>query len=70
MPVIGIPCKAASFDGLDALLSTVQMPKGIPVATVAVDGAENAGILAAQILGVYDEAISNKLQKSEGKNGK
>ena len=67
LPVIGIPCKAASFDGLDALLSTVQMPKGIPVATVAVDGAENAGILAAQILGVYDEAISNKLQKVKEK---
>lgn len=65
LPVIGIPCKSRSFDGLDALLSTVQMPKGIPVATVAVDGAENAGILAAQILGVYDEEIAAKLEKSK-----
>ena len=61
LPVIGIPCQSKSFDGLDALLSTVQMPKGIPVATVAVDGADNAGILAAQILGVYDEGIAKKL---------
>ncbi|RDU22064.1 5-(carboxyamino)imidazole ribonucleotide mutase [Anaerosacchariphilus polymeriproducens] len=62
LPVIGIPCKG-SFDGMDALLSTVQMPKGIPVATVAVNGAYNAGILAAQILGVYDEDIEQKLLK-------
>lgn len=67
LPVIGIPCKSASFDGLDALLSTVQMPTGVPVATVAVDGAENAGILAAQILGVYEETISNKLLKGKEK---
>ena len=67
LPVIGIPCKSKSFDGLDALLSTVQMPKGIPVATVAVDGAENAGILAAQILGVYDESIAEKLLKNKEK---
>lgn len=67
LPVIGIPCKSASFDGLDALLSTVQMPKGIPVATVAVDGAENAGILAAQILGVYEENIAKKLSKIKEK---
>lgn len=67
LPVIGIPCKSKSFDGLDALLSTVQMPKGIPVATVAVDGAENAGILAAQILGVYDENIAEKLLKNKEK---
>lgn len=65
LPVIGIPCKSTSFDGLDALLSTVQMPKGIPVATVAVDGAANAGILAAQILGVYDEDIAGKLLKAK-----
>jgi 5-(carboxyamino)imidazole ribonucleotide mutase len=63
LPVIGVPCKSTSFDGIDALLSTVQMPKGIPVATVAVDGASNAGILAAQILGVYNEEIANKLSK-------
>jgi 5-(carboxyamino)imidazole ribonucleotide mutase len=63
LPVIGIPCKSSNLDGLDALLSTVQMPKGIPVATVAIDGADNAGILAAQILGVFDEAIAEKLSK-------
>ena len=51
LPVIGIPCKSTNLEGLDALLSTVQMPKGIPVATVAIDGADNAGILAAQVLG-------------------
>jgi len=65
LPVIGIPCKSTSFDGLDALLSTVQMPKGIPVATVAVDGSANAGILAAQIIGVFDEDIASKLLKSK-----
>ena len=65
LPVIGIPCKSTSFDGLDALLSTVQMPKGIPVATVAVDGAANAGILAAQIFAVYDDNIANKLLKAK-----
>lgn len=63
LPVIGIPCKSTSFDGLDALLSTVQMPKGIPVATVAVNGAENAAILAAQILGVYDTELEEKLSE-------
>ena len=67
MPVIGIPMHTTSLGGRDSLYSIVQMPSGIPVATVAVDGAENAGILAAQILGVYDEAISNKLQKVKGK---
>lgn len=63
LPVIGIPIKSSTLDGLDALLSTVQMPKGIPVATVAIDGADNAGILAAQILAVYDKEISQKLLK-------
>lgn len=63
LPVIGIPIKSSTLDGLDALLSTVQMPKGIPVATVAIDGADNAAILAAQILGVSDENISKKLDK-------
>jgi len=63
LPVIGIPCKSSNLDGLDALLSTVQMPKGIPVATVAIDGADNAGILAAQILAVFDEIIAEKLSK-------
>ena len=61
LPVIGIPIKASTLDGMDALLSTVQMPKGIPVATVAIDGADNAGILAAQILAVNDDEISQKL---------
>lgn len=61
LPVIGIPMKSSTFDGMDALLSTVQMPKGIPVATVAVDGAENAALLAAQILAVYDKELFEKL---------
>jgi 5-(carboxyamino)imidazole ribonucleotide mutase len=63
LPVIGIPIKSSTLDGLDALLSTVQMPKGIPVATVAIDGADNAGILAAQMLAISDEELSQKLQK-------
>lgn len=63
LPVIGIPIKSSTLDGLDALLSTVQMPKGIPVATVAIDGADNAALLAVQILGVSDDEISNKLDK-------
>lgn len=61
LPVIGIPIKSSTLDGLDSLLSTVQMPKGIPVATVAVDGAENAAILAAQILACCDDTIDKKL---------
>ena len=61
LPVIGIPVKASTLDGLDALLSTVQMPAGIPVATVAIDGAANAAILAAQILAVSDGALQAKL---------
>lgn len=63
LPVIGIPIKSSTLDGLDALLSTVQMPSGVPVATVAVDGADNAALLAAQILAVEDEALAAKLQK-------
>ncbi|MEG1779273.1 MAG: 5-(carboxyamino)imidazole ribonucleotide mutase [Oscillospiraceae bacterium] len=63
LPVIGIPIKSSTLDGLDALLSTVQMPSGIPVATVAIDGAENAAILAAQILAVYDSNIASQLEK-------
>ncbi len=62
LPVIGIPIKSSTLDGLDALLSTVQMPGGIPVATVAIDGAENAALLAAEILSVYDESIEAKLK--------
>ncbi len=63
LPVIGIPCKSSNFDGLDALLSTVMMPSGIPVATVAVDGATNAALLAAEILAVTDEKLANKLDE-------
>ena len=62
LPVIGIPCKSQCFDGMDALLSTVQMPSGIPVATVAVNGGANAALLAAEILAVSDPAISEKLK--------
>lgn len=61
LPVIGIPIKSSTLDGLDSLLSTVQMPKGIPVATVAVDGADNAAILAAQMLALSDKTIADKL---------
>lgn len=61
LPVIGVPIKTSMMGGLDSLLSMVQMPKGIPVATVAVDGADNAAILAAQILAVSDKELSNKL---------
>ena len=62
LPVIGIPCKSANFDGLDALLATVQMPSGIPVATVAVDGAANAALLACEILALSDEALAKRLE--------
>ncbi len=61
LPVIGIPCKSTNLDGLDALLSTVMMPSGIPVATVAIDGATNAALLAAQILAVEDRELAAKL---------
>lgn len=61
LPVIGIPVKSSTLDGLDALLSTVQMPSGIPVATVAIDGAVNAALLAVQILAVGDETLAEKL---------
>ncbi len=61
LPVIGIPCKGPSFDGMDALLSTVQMPSGIPVATVAINGAANAALLAAQIIAVEDADLAAKL---------
>ncbi|MBR5125758.1 MAG: 5-(carboxyamino)imidazole ribonucleotide mutase [Oscillospiraceae bacterium] len=61
LPVIGLPCKGPCFDGMDALLSTVMMPSGIPVATVAVNGGVNAALLAAQILAVSDEALAAKL---------
>ena len=61
LPVIGIPVKSSTLDGLDALLSTVQMPAGIPVATVAIDGAANAALLAAQIIAVSDTALQTRL---------
>ena len=61
LPVIGIPCKGGMMDGLDALLATVQMPTGIPVATVAINGAANAALLAAQIIAVEDAALAAKL---------
>lgn len=61
LPVIGIPCKSTTLDGIDALLSTVQMPSGIPVATVAINGGVNAALLAAQILAVSDEALAARL---------
>lgn len=63
LPVIGIPVKSSTLDGLDALLSTVQMPSGIPVATVAIDGAQNAALLAAEILAAADDELAAKLDK-------
>ena len=64
LPVIGIPMKGGALDGLDALLATVQMPSGLPVATVALNGAKNAAVLAAQILAVEDAALAGKLDKA------
>lgn len=61
LPVIGIPCKSSVLDGMDALLSTVQMPTGIPVATVAINGGANAALLAAQIIAVEDKNLAEKL---------
>ena len=61
LPVVGIPCKGGMMDGLDALLSTVQMPTGIPVATVAINGAANAALLCAQIIAVDDSTLAQKL---------
>ena len=68
LPVIGIPCKGPNFDGIDALLSTVQMPSGIPVATVAVNGGVNAALLSAEILAVSDEELAGKLLKKRQKD--
>ena len=70
LPVIGIPVKSSTLDGLDALLSTVQMPTGIPVATVAIDGAANAALLAIQILAVSDEALAEKLRATRAADAK
>ncbi len=67
LPVIGIPVKASALEGIDALLSTVQMPAGIPVATVAIDGAANAAILAIQMLALSDDTLSEKLAKMRAK---
>lgn len=68
LPVIGIPCKGGAFDGLDALLSTVQMPSGIPVATVALNGATNAALLAIEILAVTDSDLADKLAAKRKKD--
>lgn len=67
LPVIGIPVKASVLDGMDALLATVQMPSGIPVATVAIDGGANAAILAAQILALSDDELGAKLSDMRAK---
>lgn len=63
LPVIGVPIKSSTMDGMDSLLSMVQMPKGIPVACVAVDGADNAAILAAQMMALSDEVLGDKLEQ-------
>ena len=68
IPVIGIPVKSSTLDGLDALLSTVQMPSGIPVATVAIDGAANSALLAIEILSVSDEELAEKLENERKKS--
>ncbi|MBR3804683.1 MAG: 5-(carboxyamino)imidazole ribonucleotide mutase [Clostridia bacterium] len=62
LPVIGIPCKSTALDGMDALLSTVQIPTGVPVATVAINGAGNAALLAVQMLALSDEGLAKKLE--------
>ena len=68
LPVIGIPCKSSVLDGLDALLSTVQMPTGIPVATVAINGAGNAALLAAEILALSDDALDVRLEEKRARD--
>lgn len=68
LPVIGIPCKSTNLDGLDALLATVQMPSGIPVATVAIDGATNAALLAIQMLAIEDKSLAEKLDAKRKKD--
>lgn len=70
LPVIGVPVKSSnSIDGWDSVLSILQMPSGVPVATVALDGAKNAGILAAQIIGAFDKAVSEKITAYKKKLG-
>ena len=68
LPVIGIPCKSASLDGIDALLSTIQMPSGIPVAGVAIHGGSNAALLAIEILALSDEGLKEKLKEKRAKD--
>ena len=68
LPVVGIPCKGGAMDGLDALLSTVQMPTGIPVATVALNGGANAALLCAQMLAIEDENLAKKLDDKRQKD--
>ena len=68
LPVIGIPVKSSTLDGLDALLSTVQMPSGIPVATVAIDGAQNAALLAIEILAITDSDLAESLRNARERN--
>lgn len=70
LPVIGIPCKSQTLDGMDALLSTVQMPSGIPVATVAINGGVNAALLAIQILAVEDTSLAEKLDAKRAADSK
>lgn len=67
LPIIGIPIKSSTLDGLDALLSTVQMPSGMPVATVAIDGAQNAALLAIQMLAISDPQLHDKLSEFRSK---
>lgn len=67
LPVIGLPVKSSNLDGIDALLSTVQMPSGIPVATVAIDGAVNAALLSIQMLALSDEALMEKLSAARAR---
>ncbi|HIR40784.1 MAG TPA: 5-(carboxyamino)imidazole ribonucleotide mutase [Candidatus Egerieicola pullicola] len=67
LPIIGVPIKSSTLDGMDALLSTVQMPSGIPVASVAIDGAANAAILAAEILSISEPALEEKLKTMRAK---
>lgn len=70
LPVIGIPCKSSNLDGLDALLSTVQMPSGIPVATVAINGGANAALLCIEILAVKDQTLAHKLKEKRANDAK
>jgi 5-(carboxyamino)imidazole ribonucleotide mutase len=65
LPVVGVPVRTSALDGMDSLLSIVQMPKGVPVATVAIDGARNAGLLAARILAVEDPVLANRVREAQ-----